>query len=153
MALQIQPEHFQHIVRLLNTNVDGKRKVAFALRMIKGVGVRFAHIMCKKAGIDVQRRCGSLSNPEIERVQDIIANPAKFGFPTWFLNRQKDPKTGKTEHLSSNAVDVKLRDDLERLKKIRAHRGVRHALGLRVRNQHTCTSGRGGRTMGVSSKK
>jgi small subunit ribosomal protein S18e len=50
-------------------------------------------------------------------------------------------------------VDIKLRDDLERMKKVRAHRGVRHMLGLRVRGQHTCTTGRGGKTMGVSRKK
>jgi hypothetical protein len=34
-----------------------------------------------------------------------------------------------------------LRDDLERLKKIRAHRGLRHFWGLRVRGQHTKTTG------------
>jgi len=42
----------------------------------------------------------------------------------WIIVR--DPKTGKTEHVSSNIVDIRLRDDLERLKKMRAHRGVRH---------------------------
>src|SRR5207245_914228 len=42
---------------------------------------------------------------------------------------------------------------LERLKKIRAHRGLRHYWGLRVRGQHTKTTGRKGRTVGVSKKK
>jgi small subunit ribosomal protein S18e len=36
---------------------------------------------------------------------------------------------------------------------MRAHRGVRHAYGLRVRGQHTCTSGRHGKTVGVSLRK
>jgi len=153
MTLTLLPDSFQHIVRLLNTNVEGKRKVPFALRMVKGIGIRFAYMICKKAGIDVERRAGTLSPEELERVADIIADPLKFKIPEWFLNRQRDPKTGKTEHVSSNVVDIKLRDDLERLKKIRAHRGVRHAYGLRVRGQHTCTSGRRGKTMGVSKKK
>ena len=153
MALLLMPDSFQHIVRLLNTNVDGRRKVAFALRMVKGVGVRFAHIICKKANIDNNRRAGTLTPEELDRVADIIAAPAKYKIPDWFLNRQRDPKTGVTEHVSSNIVDTKLREDLERLKKIRAHRGVRHAYGLRVRGQHTCTSGRRGKTMGVSKKK
>jgi small subunit ribosomal protein S18e len=53
----------------------------------------------------------------------------------------------------ANNLDVKLRDDLERLKKIRCHRGLRHYWGVRVRGQHTKTTGRRGRTMGVSAKK
>ena len=39
--------------------------------------------------------------------------------PDWFLNRQKDYKDGKYSQVVSNALDMKLRDDLERLKKIR----------------------------------
>lgn len=149
MSLTLQPENFQLIVRLLNTNVDGKRKVPFALRMVKGVGIRFAYMICKKTGIDVERRAGTLNPEELEKIADVIADPSKFKIPDWFLNRQRDPKTGKTEHLSSSMVDTRLRDDLERLKKIRAHRGIRHAFGLRVRGQHTCTSGRGGRSVGA----
>jgi len=41
-------------------------------------------------------------------------------------------------------LQASLRDDLERLKKIRAHRGLRHYWGLTVRGQHTCTTGRRG---------
>ncbi len=153
MSLQLCPDNFQHIVRVMNTNVDGKRKVAYAFRMIKGIGVRYAHVCVKKAGVDLSRRAGTLTPEEIEKISDVIADPLKYKIPAWFLNRQRDPKTGKTEHVTSNVVDIKLRDDLERMKKVRAHRGVRHMLGLRVRGQHTCTSGRRGKTMGVSKKK
>ena len=38
-----------------------------------------------------------------------------------------------------------LADDIERLKKIRNHRGLRHYWGIRVRGQHTKTTGRGRR--------
>lgn len=70
-----------------------------------------------------------------------------------FLNRQRDIVDGKDSQILANGVDSKLRDDLERLKKIRAHRGLRHYWGLRVRGQHTKTTGRRGRTVGVSKKK
>ena len=72
----------------------------------------------------------------------------------------------------ANVLDNKLREDLERLKKIRAHRGLRHYWGLRVslhfvlssrlpstcpfpqvRGQHTKTTGHKGKTVGVSKKK
>lgn len=56
---------------------------------------------------------------EIEKLVAIIQNPRQFKIPDWFLNRQKDWKTGKTSQSSSQAVDQRLREDLERLKKIR----------------------------------
>lgn len=66
------------------------------------------------------------------------------------MNRQFDRKTGKFFHAVSNTLDQCLREDLERLKKIRAHRGLRHMWGLKVRGQKTKTTGRKGKTMGVS---
>ena len=56
----------------------------------------------------------------------IIQNPRQFKVPDWMLNRKKDVKDGKFSQVVSNTLDMKLREDLERLKKIRAHRGLRH---------------------------
>ena len=46
----------QHILRLLNTNVDGKRKIMYALTEIKGVGRRYSNLVCKKADVDLNKR-------------------------------------------------------------------------------------------------
>lgn len=46
----------KHILRLLNTNVDGKRKIMYALTEIKGVGRRYANLVCKKADVDLNKR-------------------------------------------------------------------------------------------------
>eukprot|EP00955_Chlamydomonas_euryale_P113183 366199-Chlamydomonas_euryale.AAC.18 len=72
----------------------------------------------------------------------IVANPRQYKIPDWFLNRQKDYKTGRFMHLTSSAIDTAARDDLERLKKIRNHRGLRTYWGLRVRGQRTKSTGR-----------
>jgi len=48
--------NFQHILRVLNTNVDGREKIAYALTDIKGVGRRFANLVCKKANVDINKR-------------------------------------------------------------------------------------------------
>jgi len=69
------------------------------------------------------------------------------------MNRRRDTKDGTTGQLVSNAWDTKLREDLERMKKIRLHKGLRHYFGLRVRGQHTCSTGRRGKTIGVAKKK
>uniref|UniRef100_A0A1E1WX86 Small ribosomal subunit protein uS13 n=1 Tax=Amblyomma aureolatum TaxID=187763 RepID=A0A1E1WX86_9ACAR len=152
MSLVI-PDKFQHILRVLNTNIDGRRKVMFALTAIKGVGRRFSNIVCKKADVDLNKRAGELSEEEVEKLITIMSTPRQYKIPDWFLNRQKDIKDGKYSQVTSNALENKLREDLERLKKIRAHRGLRHFWGLRVRGQHTKTTGRRGRTVGVSKKK
>jgi ribosomal protein S13 len=130
----------------------------YALTEIKGVGRRYSNLVCKKADVDLNKRyappgnivhaksntfhrAGDLNSDELERIVTIIQNPTQFKIPTWFLNRQKDIVDGKNSQILSNGVDSKLRDDLERLKKIRAHRGLRHYWGLRVRGQHTKTTG------------
>ncbi|KAK7094809.1 small ribosomal subunit protein uS13 [Littorina saxatilis] len=152
MSLVI-PEKFQHILRVLNTNIDGRRKIMFAITSIKGVGRRFSNVVCKKANVDITKRAGELSEEEVERIITVMSNPRQYKIPDWFLNRQKDVKDGRFGQMLSNQLDNKLREDLERLKKIRAHRGLRHYWGLRVRGQHTKTTGRRGRTVGVAKKK
>lgn len=147
------PEKFQHILRVMSTNIDGRKKVNYALTAIKGCGRRFAALVCKKAGVDPNQRAGELSEEEIEKLVTILTNPLQYKIPAWFLNRQRDIKDGKNSQVVANVLEVKLREDLEMLKKIRAHRGLRHYWGLRVRGQHTKTTGRRGRTVGVSKKK
>jgi small subunit ribosomal protein S18e len=136
---------FQHILRVLNTNIEGKRKAMYAMTKITGIGKRFSNIICKKAEVDVDRRAGTLSNEEIEKLVAIINNPKQFKVPNFLLNRQRDIVTGKTTQLVINGLIGAVRGDVERLKKIRAHRGIRHYWGHRVRGQHTATTGRRGK--------
>lgn len=143
-SLQMSSE-FQHILRVLNTNIEGKRKVMFAMTKITGVGKRFSNIICKKAEVDVDRRAGTLSNEEIEKLVAIINNPRQFKVPNYLLNRQKDIVTGKTTQVVINNLIGAVRGDVERMKKIRAHRGIRHYWGHRCRGQHTKTTGRKGK--------
>ncbi|CAK5123055.1 unnamed protein product [Meloidogyne enterolobii] len=140
----IVPEKFQHIHRVMNTNIDGNRK---------GVGRRYAFLVCRKADVDIHRRAGELSEEEMEKLNTVMLNPQQYKIPAWFLNRQKDIRDGKNSQLLSTNLESKYREDFERMKKIRLHRGLRHYWGLRVRGQHTKTTGRKGRTVGVSKKK
>lgn len=65
-------------------------------------------------------RAGELSAAEIDNLMTIVGNPRQFKIPDWFLNRKKDYKDGRYSQVVANALDMKLRDDLERLKKIRS---------------------------------
>ncbi|KYQ47751.1 40S ribosomal protein S18, partial [Trachymyrmex zeteki] len=151
------PEKFQHILRVMGTNIDGNRKVMFAMTAIKGVGRRYANIVLKKADIDLDKRAGECSEEEVEKIVTIMANPRQYKIPDWFLNRQKDIVDGKYSQVCICFFHERKGPDSEThallMKKIRAHRGLRHYWGLRVRGQHTKTTGRRGRTVGVSKKK
>jgi len=154
-AIDVGVQDTQDMLELLvfNNNVDGRHKVVYALRKIRGLGPRFSNLVCKKAGIDLNARAGELSDDQIDEVKAIIANPLHFNIPEWFLNRQRDHKDGKTSQITHQNLDIKLRDDLERMKKIRLHRGLRHYWNLRVRGQHTKTTGRRGKSVGGAKKK
>ena len=73
--------------------------------------------------------------------------------PDCLLNRQKYYDTGDDIH--SVSVDLKMLhdDDLNRMKKVKSYKGVRHASGHKVRGQRTYSNGRKGLALGVSRKK
>jgi small subunit ribosomal protein S13 len=140
---------FRHIIRIADTDLDGTLKVGYALSKIKGVGVRLAQAILRKANINPETRLGFLSEAEVEKLEDIITNPAKHGFPGWLFNRPKDVKTGKDLHLIGPDLDLRVKADIEEMKKTRSWRGYRHAYNLKVRGQKTRTTGRTGKAMGV----
>ena len=47
---------FQYIIRLLNTNIEGKRKIMYAMTAIKGIGPRYSNLVLKKADVDLNKR-------------------------------------------------------------------------------------------------
>merc|ERR1712168_666258 len=98
-----------HILRVLNTNIEGKTNVMFALTSIKGIGRRYANIVLKKADIPLHKRAGKLSEEEGEKIVTIMQNPRQYKIHNWFLNRQKDIKDGKTNQVMANFLDNKLR--------------------------------------------
>lgn len=144
MGSLLQQDNFTHIIRVANTNVDGKQKVMYAVTKIRGIGRRMSNVMCKKAEIDLKKRAGELTAEELENLILIASKPLEFKVPDWFLNRRRDMKDGSTLQIFSGQLDNKLREDLERMKKVRQHRGLRHYWGLKVRGQHTNATGRRG---------
>jgi small subunit ribosomal protein S13 len=68
------------------------------------------------------------------------------------VNRPSDWETGEDVHLFSSDVELRLRDDINRMKMIRCYRGIRHEQGQKVRGQRTRSNGRTGLTVGVIKK-
>ena len=145
-------KEFRHIIRVAGADLDGTQKVAYALMNIKGVGAKLANVIVKKAGINSETRLGFLSDADVKKIEGIIEKPAKYGIPSWLLNRQKDTQTGKDTHLTGSDLVLQTKTDIDQMKGMRSWRGFRHAHGLKVRGQRTRTTGRKGKAMGVKKK-
>ena len=50
-------------------------------------------------------------------------------------------------------IELRLRDEINIMKKIRSYRGIRHELGLPARGQRTRANNRKGLSLGVSKKR
>jgi len=145
-------QEFRHILRITGTDMQGTLKTVYALTEIKGISLSLSNAILKKAGVNPDVRVGLLTEAEIAKIEEIVANPAKYNIPNWLLNRRKDAETGKDTHIISADLVLKTKMDIDHAKEIRSWRGYRHAYGLKVRGQRTKTTGRAGKALGVKKK-
>lgn len=151
----IRPKNFREKVffRKLRSQVDGNAKVEHGLTQIRGVGRRLAQAIVKIAEINPHLRIGALPEKDINRVEEIILDPVGNGVPSWMVNRKKDLRTGENIHLIGNKLELEVKKDIDRMKKIKSYKGVRHHLRLKVRGQRTKSTGRHGLVVGVVRRK
>ncbi len=107
--------------RLLGVEIPAKKKVAFSLRYIFGIGPQRADQVVAEAGLDANMRAQDLSEEQLNKILHII-----------------------TEHKWVVEGDLRreLAGNLKRLQAINCYRGVRHRKGLPVRGQRTSTNAR-----------
>lgn len=146
-------EEFKHMIRISRKDVDGNKPVVNALADIRGVGIALSGAICSSMGLDLNQKIGYLSDAKINEIEEAVKNPKKLDIPEWMLNRRNDYETGKTEHLIESDLMMRLRDDLNRMKKIRSYKGRRHEVGLPVRGQRTKSTFRKGSSVGVSRRR
>ena len=121
--------------RLLGVEIPAKKKIAFSLRYIYGIGPTRADAIVKGAGLDADMRAQDLTEEQLNKILHVI-----------------------TEHKWVVEGDLRreIAANLKRLQAINCYRGVRHRKGLPVRGQRTSTNARtrkGPRkTVGVTKK-
>lgn len=140
--------NFKYIVRLAATDLDGWRPVQYALSDIKGVGVRTGAYLADVVGVPRAQRIGNLNDEQIAQLQEAL-NQFSTSAPPWMLNRQYDWETGEDRHVLGPDWQVEVRNDINRMKKIRSYKGVRHEGGKKVRGQRSKSNGRKGLALGV----
>lgn len=91
-----------------------------ALTYIYGIGRSSAIEICRKAGIDTERRINDLSSEEVNELRQTIEN----------------------EYLVEGRLRTTVSLNIKRLMDIGSYRGLRHRKGLPVRGQRTRTNAR-----------
>lgn len=123
------------MIRISGIDLPEHKKVAYALQSIYGVGPALAEQVLQECNVDPHKRTRDLTNDEINRIQRAL---------------ERIPTEGDLRRI--------VNDNVDRLKRVKAYRGMRHAMGLPVRGQRTRTNSRnarGGqkrRTVGALSK-
>ncbi len=144
-------EDFRYIVRFANTDLEGARSVVYALQKVRGVGARIAEMVADMSGVPRTERIGNLPESKTEEMEQVLSTLHER-VPAWIVNRPNDPDSGEDAHLFGSDVDLRRRDDINRMKMIRSYRGIRHEQGQKVRGQRTRSNGRTGLTVGVIKK-
>ena len=143
----------EQIVRFLETDLDGNLTLSKGMRQIKGISFMFANAISHNCPF-AEKKIGDLSETEINELEDMITNPLKHNLPVWITNRRRDPETNQTSHLIVSQLELVTNSDINKMKKMKSYKGIRHSYGLPVRGQRTKSSGRKrGSTVGVSKKK
>ncbi|MFX1395516.1 MAG: 30S ribosomal protein S13 [Promethearchaeota archaeon] len=151
----IRPKNYREKVffRQLRSQVDGSSRVEYALTQIRGIGRRFAQAVVQIANIDPNARIGAIAEKDLNLIEEIVLDPIKHSVPNWMVNRKNDLREGGDKHYIGNQLDITVKRDIDRMKRIKSYKGVRHHFRLKVRGQRTKSTGRHGLVVGVVRKK
>ena len=146
-------EGIRGIIRVSDVDIAGEKKIRNALLSVKGLGHALSKAIPLAAGLNPELMIGGLTDEQLEKMEDVIKNPLKYGIPYHMLNRSKDPVTGENRHIVSSELIQTTKFDIDSMKKMHSYKGIRHELGLPVRGQRTRSSFRTGMIVGVTKGK
>jgi len=148
-----KPEEHVKIIRILSKDIRGDKGIYSGLTLIKGISWNFANAVCKKLGLDKNKKIDDLSKDKIKKIEDFIKGADVPGF---LKNRRRDVDSGEDKHLNGSDLDLQKEFDIKKLKKMKSYKGKRHDAGLSVRGQRTRSNFRKNRkksgVVGVNKK-
>ncbi|MBI5733045.1 30S ribosomal protein S13 [Candidatus Jorgensenbacteria bacterium] len=107
-------------MRIVGINIPDNKRIEIALMYVYGIGRSLAGRILKTAEIDFGKLAKDLSSAEVNRIQSTIEKNYKV--------------EGELRQV--------IKQNINRLKEIKAYRGVRHVKRLPVRGQRTRTNSR-----------
>ena len=108
------------MARIAGVNIPTNKRVLVALTYIHGIGPAMARDICRKVGVEDQRRVNQLSDDEVIRIRETI-------------DRDYTVEGDLRREVAMN---------IKRLMDLGCYRGLRHRRGLPVHGQRTHTNAR-----------
>ena len=108
------------MARIAGVDLPREKRVEIGLTYIYGIGLKTSQKILSEAGINPDTRVKDLTEDEVGRIRDILAN-----------NYQVEGDLRREVALN-----------IKRLSEIGCYRGIRHRRGLPVRGQKTKTNAR-----------
>jgi small subunit ribosomal protein S13 len=129
-----QDQREETLFRIMGTDIPGGLSIYAGLTKIKGISWSMSNAICKLLGIPKNKKVSTLSEKESESISEIIKSKK---FPSFLLNRKKDPESGQDRHIIMTELDLQREFDIRKMKKIKSYKGIRHSQGQPVRGQRT----------------
>ncbi len=108
------------MARIAGVDLPKNKRSVIGLTYIFGIGDAIAKEILAKAGVDVNKKIGALTDEEINKIRTII----------------------QTDYKTEGALRAENQMNIKRLMDIGSFRGLRHRKGLPVRGQRTRTNSR-----------
>ena len=108
------------MARIAGIDLPKKKRSEIGLTYIFGIGRTTARNILGKAGVDLNKRVGDLTDDEVAKIRGIITSDYKV----------------------EGALRSEVQMNIKRLMDIGCYRGIRHRKGMPVRGQRTRTNAR-----------
>ncbi len=119
--------------RVAGVDIPDNKKVYYALQYVHGIGPKFAAAILLEVGIDPNTKARDLNDQQVAALASTI----------------------DANYIVEGALKRQVAQNIQRLREIRAYRGLRHRAGLPTRGQRTRCNARTrkGRKKTVAGKK
>jgi len=151
MAREVKQQ--AELMRIVGTDVRANSDLLHGFAQIKGLGIMFSNAMCHVLKFDKARKMNSLTEKEIETVENFLSDPVKKGIPTWMLNNRQDYTTGENQHLIAKDIDFHQLQFRRRVSKLKTYKSLRYRANLPVRGQRTKSNFRRNKTLAAMKSK
>src|SRR3954463_5240571 len=103
------------MARIAGVDLPRRKHVAFALPYIYGVGKANARIICKKAGVPLEKKVEELTDNEVKAIREVL----------------------EADYKVEGDLRREVQMNIKRLMDLGCYRGLRHRKGLPVHGQRT----------------
>jgi len=142
-----------NLIRIVGTDINADSSILFGLAKIKGVNIMLANALCVVLKLDKLSKISSLSEKDIEKIENYLTTNEMKEIPSWLLNKRKDLDTGKDLHFITKDIDFDLLQLKRRLGKLKTYKGLRHRARLPLRGQRTKSNFRRNKTIAAMKAK